>query len=312
MGIVSWRWPLLALLLSFLPLGPSYSQLAADSLPPVRVLDMGLVFPNYRWELDQRGKNELREQFGETHWRDIAAQAQESAWPAWLRTRSERDKNRDALCALQGFLLSYFSSDNALLWFPSAKNKGLPAKLQPEKDFYLIVRKSGLELLSPGQTGPPANLEAQLDALLRAYLTGFASLTDSSKAPVLTLDGEQWATHLLPEGARSAYIERTLDAAKATSFIAVFPPLGKLEDAAAQFQTLVQRIGGAAPSACPLVRSRGANGENPYYARFFAHDFAGDMDLRFRKMVLTVELLKSYDHTARQEQPVWYPLLTLR
>ena len=312
MGILSWRCQLLAVLLPFVLLGPLFGQPLADSLPPVRVLDMGLVFPHYRWELDQRGKNELREQFGEARWRDIAAQAQESAWPPWLRTRSERDKNRDALCALHGFLLSYFSSDNALIWFPSAKNKGLPAKLQPEKDFYLIVRKSGLELLSPGQTGPPANLEAQLDALLRAYLTGFASLTDSSKAPVLTLDGEQWATHLLPEGARSAYIERTLDAAKATSFIAVFPPLGKLEDAAAQFQTLVQRIGGAAPSACPLVRSRGANGENPYYARFFAHDFAGDMDLRFRKMVLTVELLKSYDHTARQEQPVWYPLLTLR
>jgi hypothetical protein len=311
MGIVSWRCQLLAVLLPFILLGPLFGQ-PADSLPPVRVLDMGLVFPNYRWELDQRGKNELREKFGETRWQDIAGQAQERAWPAWLRTRTERDKNRDALCELSGFLLSYFSADNALLWFPSAKNKALPAGLQPEKDFYLIVRKSGLELLPPDHSGLPTNLEAQLDVLLRAYLTDFITLADSSKAPIQTLDGEQWLTRFLPEGARSAYVERGFDAAKPTSFVAVFPPLGNLEDAVAQFQTLVQRIGGAAPSACPLVRSRGANGENPYYARFFAHDFAGDMDPRFKKMALTVELLKSYDHAARQEQPVWYPMLSIR
>jgi hypothetical protein len=312
MGIVSWHCRPLAVLIFFLPLWPLYGQPVADSLPPVRVLDMGLVFPNYRWELDQRGKNELREKFGDAYWREISVQAQESAWPLWLRTRTERDQNRDALCDLKGFLLSYFSSDNALLWFPSAKNAKLPARLQPQKDFYLIVRKSGLEVLSPDRTGLPANLEAQLDVLLRAYLTGFSTLTDSSRAPIQTLDGEQWATGLLPEGARSAYVERTFDAAKATSFVAVFPPVGSLEDAAAQFQTLVQRISGAAPSICPLVRSRVANAGNPYYVRFFAHDFAGDMDPRFRKMVLTVELMKSYDHTARREQPVWYPLLTLR
>lgn len=278
---------------------------------PARLLDMSLLYPNYRWELDLPTDRMLRQQFGVSKWAEIVQQAQETAWPPGLRSRDDRDENRDRLCDVRVYFLRRFSIDKILLWVPAQENKHLPSYLQPATDIYFIMREGGMELIDTLKPAFPTTLEAQLDVLLREYVQGFSGIVDTSQVPSLTLEGKQEAVHLFLEGARIAYVNQSLDGHWA-SYTAIFPTQGNLQEAVAQYERLQKRISAARLTACPLVLSKEANVENRYYARFFTHDFTGDLDSRYKNLSLTLQLVRSYDHTARDTQPLWYSMLVLR
>lgn len=300
-----------AIILSFCAVVAVAQDFGKITPVPARLLDMSLLYPNYRWELDLPADRMLRQQFGGSKWTEIVQQAQEGSWPPGLRSRDDRDENRDLLCDVHVYFLRRFSIDKLLLWVPAQENKHLPSYLQPITDIYFIMREGGAELIDLHKPVFPTTLEAQLDMLLREYVLGFSGIVDTSQAPALTLEGKQEAVLLSLEGARTTYLNRSLDGQWA-AYTAIFPTQGNMEEAIAQYERLQKRISAARLTACPLVLSKGTNAENRYYARYFTHDFTGDMDPRYKNLSLTLQLVRSYDHTARNTQPLWYTMLVLR
>lgn len=288
-----------------LPFLPSFAQ----SSQPAQLLDAGLLFPAYRWELDLPALEALKAHYP-TEWATIQEWANEKNWPPGLRNHANRTSNRDFFCQIKAYSALFFGKDKVLLHIPASENQQLPQSLRPNRDIFFIMRASGIAL-SNTTDGFSASFSEQLGFLLQASLHHFASLTDTTSQSKLGLYGTQRnASHIL-EGAHHAFIEEALGGNRIT-YTAVFPATNSQEEAVAWFEKRIQQIQITPLPACPLVRSRETNTELPYFARFFPHDFTGDMDPRFKNLVVTIQVQAEYSTQENVHTTVWHPLLSIQ
>lgn len=294
----------------FFVLTASFAQTTnSTKKQPVYLLEIGLLFPNYRWELDIPAERTLKTAYGNA-WPQVCQMSREENWPAGLRTYAQREENRDVFCSMRAYLEQTFSRDKVLLRVPASENTHLPPALRPDKDFFLIMRASGIAL-ADSPDAFPTSITEQLEFLVMASLTRFASLADTAQESTHSLYGIQHPSRFVPEGAHHAWVEEALGGSRIT-YTAVFPPSRRLEEAGKKFEQLLQLVLTTQIPACPMVRSRETNSELSYYARFFPHNYAGDMDPRFNHLVLTIQVISQDTSLTGGYPTAWYPVLHLQ
>lgn len=84
--------------------------------------------------------------FGVATTEEILKRSQESGWPAAISSLDGRDKYRDRFVDFNCYHVADLGSDFVLLQIPVQENKHMPADLLPTYDYYMLYKRSAVNL----------------------------------------------------------------------------------------------------------------------------------------------------------------------
>jgi hypothetical protein len=270
---------------------------------PVRILDASQIFASYRWQLDIRSRDAVIETLGDSLWSVIAEKTQENEWPEGFRRLEDREENRAYFCDLKAEYLLALSLEKVLLRIPASENRDLPPSMQSRWDWYMVIREKAVE---PIEKSPqfPLTLETQIPFLVEDFLSGYAkSMEPEDPSPTISLDGQMVKARFLLEGARSSVFIRSPEG-KRVSFTSNFQPFLSREEAAFQYQDILQRMGRIFFKSCTMARQKErVQNDGSRITVFTTFDYSGDMDPRCRGLSIEIRLSPSYSQTGKG--PIW-------
>lgn len=282
---------------------------------PVRITSATGIFPAFQWQENLGVLNELRNTLGPRA-DEVMAYSREEQWPSGLRTAASRQANLQAISEYKAYLLTLLPKNLAVLVIPAVENRIQPAPLQPARDIYFILPKYAIE-----EQEQPANPEirvsagtglsftAQLTQIIEDFPNNFANMKGDAIEQELQVE-QHYRSRMPLANARETYFDEPKGGSR-LSFVASFPQSGRMEEALELYRNLVQQIDQVRLSGLRLMKNNEVTSQEMRSTSFFPFDFTGDLDPRFKTMLLEVRLVKSFDRIDNQMVPVWYPALTI-
>jgi hypothetical protein len=256
--------------------------------------------------------------------KQLCIYTEEKNWPSALETFEKRNNGgRDLLKQCNTYYVTDLGKDLVLLWISKEKNQHLPAEMLDKSDFLVVIGKEAVELgdkvslygdnktVEPQTVSEPVvsapkpviNLNSigfhdQLVNIVADYQNQFKTLTGDL---IPEEEGSisftrQYKSKILLTGAVNSYIAEDKMNYK-VSFIADYGDFSDKNVAIAKYHQVVALINRTEFPSFSIVKIDESVNESITSQAFLPFDMGGKMAPEFKKMVLEVNLTKSFSFT---------------
>lgn len=148
---------------------------------PAKITDASAIYPKYRLE-----GTDLSACFDSKTFQKVIKLANDKNWPKWFRNPNNRKSSPKTIEGLKVYMVCELSN-KYILFVPKNENGHLVKSMRPDRDFFMVFFKTGVEILgkekapvisTPNKTAKPkgVNFENELNELIKAYPGSFASI----------------------------------------------------------------------------------------------------------------------------------------
>lgn len=129
---------LFAVVLLLIAATPAFAQFKGKK---AKIVAPGDLYSTYN--LSKAEEETIARQVGAEGLSQIKAACREEKWPESISEFSSRQRHKEQIKKYKVFKIASFS-DKLILWVPTAKNKKMEEGMRPERDFFIIIKKSGV------------------------------------------------------------------------------------------------------------------------------------------------------------------------
>ncbi|HSC54816.1 MAG TPA: hypothetical protein VLC98_14385 [Phnomibacter sp.] len=112
-----------------------------------KIITVGDLYSTYDIEESHPSLvSSLKSDWGEANTKEVLKRSSETGWPSAINSLSGRDSYRDGFVNYNCYYVSDLGSDRVLLWIPMSENKHMASALQGGYDYYMIYKRSAVQL----------------------------------------------------------------------------------------------------------------------------------------------------------------------
>lgn len=129
---------LFALVMLLIATMPAFAQFKGKK---AKIVAPGDLYSTYNLSKDE--EKSISAQVGADGLSSIKAACREENWPNSISEFTDRQSNKQKIKQYKVFIVASIG-DKYILWVPEAKNKKMEEGMRPNRDFFIIIKKTGV------------------------------------------------------------------------------------------------------------------------------------------------------------------------